>query len=135
MSEFGLFVCMEHYFVARRITEGRTGWNQATVCFNAVYLPLLFIPDEDLGIPDFIVCLAEVMLVNLFALSFQKVTFRFLLLDLSHINPSILVLAQSSLTKYIILKNLLVLLRYHYGVKSPHLLDSALLVIGQLRAC
>ncbi len=129
MTEFWLFVSMENYFIPFVVWKTRTCWNQIFRCLNFKHLLFHLIPYENLCVFHTFISLSKIILEMSLTLSFCKVAFSFLFFDLSHINPSVLVVAKPWHSKNIILENFIVFSFYWNWIKTSAFLNSALFII------
>lgn len=131
VSEVLSLIRMEDYLRPFLIGERRTGRNQLLIDLNPPRLLFLLVPNKQANFFDIFKGLAQVILVNLFALAVVEVALDCILLDLSHIDPPAVVPIVSCLAEHIILQDFLMLVLSENTVKGLALFYPSFLVVEE----
>ncbi len=129
MTELCFLVSVENYLAALLVWKNRTCRDKVMCCLDLKNLSFLLVPNKNLCILYALISLAEVIFKVCFALSFLEITFHFFFLNLSNINPSIFIRAESGYTKNIILQELIMFSFDCNGIEACNFLNSAFLVV------
>lgn len=129
MTKLWFFIGMENYFTPLFIGEYWACRNELMRSLYFEDLSFCFVPNEYFNIFNSLISFSKIILKMCFTLAFIKIAFRLFLFDLCNVDPFIFIETLFGDSKYIILKNPIMLALARDGLESWWLLYSPLLIV------